>query len=70
MRSLLAILMTLFVVAACTEKKTDSDKIVDEFKEAGEKVSETVSDGVDAVKDEACEMIDGKLECAAKEITE
>ncbi|MFX3675860.1 MAG: hypothetical protein ACN6I6_02395 [bacterium] len=45
---------------------TDSDKIVDEFKEAGQKVGNKVKQGVRAVKDSTCELHSSKVECAAQ----
>ena len=68
MRSILSVLLIMvgLVVVACSDKKTDSDKIVDEFKEAGEKMEHTMDKGVRAVKDGTCEMFDSEVECAAE----
>lgn len=68
MRSIFVILMLGLSLsfAACSEKKTDSDKIIDEFEKAGDKIGTSVNKGVRAVKDSTCDMYKSDAECAAQ----
>lgn len=65
--SILFVLMSLgFVSCSDSNDRTDSDKVVDEFKEAGKKMEHGVEKGARAVQEATCDMYDSDAECAAK----
>ena len=62
MKKLLLSSLFLMLFVSCNAEK--AGEAVDEAaSDAGQAVEETVND----IKDETCEMIDGKMECAAQE---
>lgn len=60
----------VFLVGCATQEppQSDSARLLNEFKRAGEKVGDGIKTGVDNVRDSTCEMFNGKLECTAKKI--
>ena len=66
------VLSTLVLAAALTATfglqtaKAEDSKAVSEMKEAGRDVKKGAKKAGRKIKDETCEMVNGKMECAAK----
>lgn len=53
---ILMLLPLLFVGCATNNNETDSDKVVNEFKKAGQKVGKGIETGVNNVRNGVCEF--------------
>jgi cytochrome c5 len=64
--STLALALALTSAFGIQTAKAEDSKAVSEVKEAGRDVKKGAKKAGRKVKDETCEMVNGKMECAAK----
>ncbi len=68
MRSPAIVLMLMMglVSVGCSDYRTDSERVADEFEHAADRTGTAINKGARAVENTVCDLYDSEAECAAK----